>query len=845
MSTPGGEQLGEAHVEIDMDVDPAVRALQRFSRETDRRLRETRRRFEAEANQIRRSVTGIGETPVEIDTVAARRSLEQLHQSLRESEEGTSEFRLILRGLSESLSPLTGALGKVALGVGAIGAAAGSALPLLAGVVTALQNIAPAGAVAATGFLAVRQASAAVQLGMVGVGDAVTAAFDTSTEGTEKFQESLEKLAPSAREFAVTVRELAPAFTDFQQSIQQQLFTDFSAALSVLSQVVLPAVRLNLEDTATALNQMALSAAGAAIQLSTSGTLGQAMAGANDGLTNLSLLPAQVVTALGQLAAAGAPAFDRLTAAAADAATGISERLGAAFESGALTASVNTAIDVIAGLGDIAGNVFGILGNVLGAAATGGDGLFTVLTEITQALEDATATEGFQAAIGALVETMGVLADTAGPLIGQALAALGPVFVALAGPAQTLIAALGDALTPIIEALGPVLESAAGAVGALVVSLAPLLPVIGQLIADLLPSLVPLFGLLAQTFTDLAPIIGQVGQILTAVLAPVIAALPQILAPLIATFSDLFAAIAPLIFQLLDALMPAIISVNQSLSELLIALAPVLVMFANLATKVLVKLTPVIIPIIALLGRLASAFASLLAGVIRNVVVPAVNAIVSLFRGNFSGALSSARQAITGLVGNFRSSFNTIRTAVSDAIRTVIGILAGLGSRAVRALGNLRSLLYRSGRSLIQGFIDGIRSMLGEVRSAASSAASAARDFFGFSPAKEGPLSGRGWTLYSGQAFGTDFAEGIRDTQAAVRSATRQLVTAADVSSMLTSAQGSPAAAPLSSPSVSVATAAPRITVMIGNRVINEYVQTVVDRTNADAARQQVQGVRR
>ena len=94
------------------------------------------------------------------------------------------------------------------LGVGALSASAGSAAPLLAGIVTTLENVAPAGAVAVTGMLAVTQASAAIQLGMIGVEDAVTAAFDTSEKGAEKFAEALEKLSPSARAFAEQVREV-------------------------------------------------------------------------------------------------------------------------------------------------------------------------------------------------------------------------------------------------------------------------------------------------------------------------------------------------------------------------------------------------------------------------------------------------------------------------------------------------------------------------------------------------------------------------------------------------------------------------------------------------------------
>jgi hypothetical protein len=40
---------------------------------------------------------------------------------------------------------------------------------------------------------------------------------------------------------------------------------------------------------------------------------------------------------------------------------------------------------------------------------------------------------------------------------------------------------------------------------------------------------------------------------------------------------------------------------------------------------------------------------------------------------------------------------------------------------------------------------------------------SGARDLLPFSPAKEGPFSGRGWTLFSGRSIMTGLAEGIHD----------------------------------------------------------------------------------
>jgi phage-related protein len=72
-------------------------------------------------------------------------------------------------------------------------------------------------------------------------------------------------------------------------------------------------------------------------------------------------------------------------------------------------------------------------------------------------------------------------------------------------------------------------------------------------------------------------------------------------------------------------------------------------------------------------------------------------------------------------------------------------------------------MLFRAGTSIIQGLIDGIKSMIGKVTGAIGNVLSAARNLLPFSPAKEGPFSGKGWTLYSGRSISEALAQGIRE----------------------------------------------------------------------------------
>lgn len=123
--------------------------------------------------------------------------------------------------------------------------------------------------------------------------------------------------------------------------------------------------------------------------------------------------------------------------------------------------------------------------------------------------------------------------------------------------------------------------------------------------------------------------------------------------------------------------------------------------------------------------------------------------------------------------------FAAVVSTVRDKIGNVVSTVKDLPNRAKAALGNLGSLLKGSGRALIQGFVNGIKGMIGTVTSTASNLVSKVRDFFPFSPAKKGPLSGSGYTDTSGRRLAEDFAKAMLRKQTAVKSAAAQLAGAA------------------------------------------------------------------
>jgi uncharacterized protein involved in cysteine biosynthesis len=111
-----------------------------------------------------------------------------------------------------------------------------------------------------------------------------------------------------------------------------------------------------------------------------------------------------------------------------------------------------------------------------------------------------------------------------------------------------------------------------------------------------------------------------------------------------------------------------------------------------------------------------------------------------------------------GIAQSVVNGANRIRQKVDELIRR----LRGIPGEIVGAFRNFGSLLINAGRALIQGLINGINQKIGTLRSVISTIAGLIAGFFGSSPAKEGPLSGQGWTKIRGQHMIQDLVEGIR-----------------------------------------------------------------------------------
>lgn len=719
--------------------------------------------------------------------------------------------------LDSSSGHLTSTLKDAALSMGQFvlkGAALSQLVPVAAGLVTSITNIAPAAATGVAAFVTMQAASATLKLGLTGVSDALGAVFDPDAD-PEKVAEALKNLSTNAQAFVKQVQQLKPEFDKLRLDVQDRLFRDLDKTLTSTAKATLPTLRNAAREFADTFNAMGRDVGTQARQLAKEGTLGKALDGGAAAFENLRDIPGQVLLAIGRLSAGGAPLLERVTDRIADLADGLTDKLAKASASGALEDAVNAAGDAIAQLGRIGANVFETLGNILGLATTQGDGLFGTLEKVTAALADVTDDAPFVDILTTLISLGGTLVDTILPLLEEALAAIAPAVSDLGPVLEDLVKLLGDQLAEIIPELAPLLQQLVINFGLLVEAAAPLVPPLVEIAITLLPLFMQLLQELVPVIEDTVPVIQFIADVLTNYVIPALK-------------------------LTVDA---AVFFVDQFSTS------------------------------VDMVKDMAEDLGSFVSRVFRDVIKPAIDTVSALLRGDWSSAWESARSTVEGAAGaalaavdratggmgtdirnflsstlsSWRGSFDQLVAATRSRLSDASNLIGSLPGRARSALGNLGSVLYNAGRSLISGFISGIRSQLSAVASAASDIVGTARDFFPFSPAKRGPFSGRGYTRFSGQKLITDFARGIQDRRGVVA---RELMNAMNnplIGPARPIATSDPATHPVALGQLAAAgftRSSTSVQLFIGNEEFRGYMRAIVNGELDDFNRQASQGVR-
>lgn len=719
---------------------------------------------------------------LDLDTSKARFSVAKLKAEL--------DFQKAFSNLSSGLSSVTSHMltfAKAGAAFAVVQSAASTLGPLLLSAAGAAALI-PAALIGAAG------AMATLKLGA----DGIKKAFEALTPTLDKLKSDVS---------ASFQTSLAPAVNNLK-TILPGLRTGFQSIATAMGGVVTQVTNMLKSGQKTAQLNTIFVVFSQVIQ-----NLGKAVAPFLSGLINIGEIGVPILKQLTSGAGAVAQKFNAWTASA---------------EGGkAISNTITAAIEAFKTLGQIIQQVVGIATNLFSGLSSGAGGLAGTFLPALKSINQALGSEGMQKALGgignalatvgqAVGSTLGPVLQTVLPLLSQALQAAAPGIAALVQGFGELVKGIAPAL-PAVGQLAAVLGSGLGQVAA------ALGPVLGQLatvlagtLAQAIPALVPvivtLVQALGQILNAVAPLIGPLIQLVAAALQPVLSVITALIPPFVTLANSVLAAIKPLIppmtqafaalgqalgplagalgnaiVQIFQALLPVVgplVGVVVSLVQAFIPLIPVVVSVINIVTPIIALLAQVaamminvqlqaLKPLIDLFGVGAALIGGAMTS-INNIIASVVGSVTGLF----SGLVSRISGAWASITSNVSNAVNNVKNSITSKFDEAVSFVGSIPGRILGALGDFGSMLFRAGSSIIQGLIDGIKAKVGAVTSAISGVLSAARNLLPFSPAKEGPFSGKGWTLYSGRSISEALAQGIEERGGLAVSAMEKTMTA-------------------------------------------------------------------
>lgn len=785
MAGPGGPTVGRVNIRVAPDTSRFRRELGQALETLERTLavniptRIDTKRVARDAARVKADVErqlGSVRVGVDVNTTDVEAQLGRATRDRDVDIEPRVDAAALAR-VQRTLDGLARSSGRLVGGSAALGAGAGGLSALAAGAAAAVVPLVQLGAALApaVGILATLPAAAGtaaaalgpLALALSGVGEALGAAV---TGDTEALAEALEGLAPAAQNTVRAVAEMAPSFARLRETVQDGFFEPLVEPVRELGNRLLPVLGQGMATVARSLGEASAELVTFAARSDNIQGLRQLFDSTARSVENASGVLPGLLVGLRELGLVGLPFIERAATAASEAAVSFGQWATEAARSGEATQWIEDALDVLSQLGDIAGNVGGILGSVFSAAGDGG--ILATLERLTGELDDffasaegAEALEGvfeglasvgsalspvltsLASGIGTIAPMVGRLAEGLGPVLTSAINGLAPALTRLEPGLMAILDGLGQGVDALVES--GALDSMGTALSEILTAVSPLLPVLGELAGVL--------GLaLADALTAIAPGLEILARELAETIGPMLPELSE-------SFGRLVEAIAPLIPPLVEALIPGL--------ELLPPIIELLIENFDAWATTIADLTPQIITIIGWIGTLGSWIVRLVGWVLELLATwirwagetsqklrdalrestERISAFVGNARAVFSSFLervrsiwTSIRIAITAAAGAARdaviAAFRRLVSGATERIKALGTAARGIRTLLVNAVSGFGNLLYQAGRNVIIGLQNGIVSKLYDLRNTMSSVAGQVRGALPFSPAKYGPL---------------------------------------------------------------------------------------------------------
>lgn len=711
-------------------------------------------------------------------------------------------------GLDKAFSKVLSIFGKFGAVAGKVAGGAlaiSGSLHVVAGVLATIAPLAAAGLATLPAIIGiVGSISIVAKVAIAGMGDALKAASGSA----KQFDKATKNMPVNAKQFAQAYRDSLPVLKRVQDSIQNTFFKGLGPQLKQTVSSV-KQFQGGADGVAGAMRRVVVQV----LEFARSPVFIHAV---NAGLKNAkgildTLAPAvkPLLSAFAGLASQGGGLGKIISGPLAKGLAGIAK-----FVSGINLKQVwADAAPFVSALTGTFKTLMGIIGPVFSALTGGGKNAAGILGDMATQLASFLGSAAGKQALDALSKAFEAISTGAGQVFLALLQALGPVLVALAPGITQLATTLAGDLVPAINTLAPILASVAGWVSDNVGWLGPLAAVIGTValaykgyvgalktweaiqgvaktlkLADAAAWVTLRAQMVATKVQTIATAVVMRAQMLGTLIATTAQFVAQRIAMLAMIVIQNVIKVATIAWTAAQWLLNAALDANPIglvIIAVIALIAGIILLWKNSATFrtiVLAVWSAIKTAIMATVNWvkntavpwLVAAWKTIWGGAKKmwSTVTGAFNAVQSVIRTVVSYIRSYISQKIHQILAiwdsikqvntKIRNAFEKAYSGAKSMLGKLISYVKGIPGKVVSALGNLGSKLYAKGKSLVQGFIDGIKSMIKKAENTAKSLVHSVTKWLPGSPAEVGPLSGKGYVLLRGQRFTQDLATGIQ-----------------------------------------------------------------------------------
>jgi phage-related protein len=314
--------------------------------------------------------------------------------------------------------------------------------------------------------------------------------------------------------------------------------------------------------------------------------------------------------------------------------------------------------------------------------------------------------------------------------INDFLKALGPVIASVNGYLFNLVQGIEAGSGPFAKLRGVVLQ-VSGVISQLGTVVHGFLPVIQQLVENYIRNAANIFGQLAQLLVGtvipaIATLAGWVARNLVPVLAQLIAfVVSNVLPVFFALENFIVSRLIPIFKGIVNVIIADILPILTSLvssfkANVLPALEQV---WSQIAAKLIPalenlwdKISPILIPALQFVGAVLKAVLvpafQILGWTLGNIVLPAIILVI-----NIISFLINIIATVIGWVVRLGVAFLNVATNIANAIGNAGGTIQRFVGNVISWFQQLPGKIFQAGVDMIQGFINGIRSLAGGVAS--------------------------------------------------------------------------------------------------------------------------------